>query len=435
MLSMPWIEKETIGIKLPPLWDLLGSYSPLEARIPESFDELLEHSLDNPIGMGSLEEIGINGKKITIVIDDSTRPTPVHKIFPTLLRRLSNFGVSSSDVTVIVALGTHAPMSETNILKRLGVLERGNLTIINHDCLDDRGLVDLGTTSWGTRAILNRCICESDLTILIGTIEPHLIAGFGGGLKNVIPGCAGMAAIAGTHLKVTASDRFGVVGKIGEACPTRLAIEEGALRAPCEYFMINTVLNGDGTPVGVFSGHPVEAHRLGCLKAASVFGSPIREKADILISSAWPMNFDFRQATKCLANGMGALKEGGLMIALMACSNGVGDVTIGDSFQPVDEAKKILNELGAEAYVDFRLGDRRNSGMDEVYMLQFLSEIYRRYEIMVYAPDLPELFNKKLGLFPIYDDLDTLFSEASRRMPSGTVLISPFGGTCYPVLA
>lgn len=434
MISMPWVEKETIEINLPPHWDLLGSYSPLEAQVPESFDGLLEHSLDNPIGMASLEETVGDGKKITIVIDDATRPTPVSKIFPTLLRRLNNLGVLSSDITVIVALGTHAPMSETDILKRLGISEKDNLTIINHDCMDDRCLMDLGTTSWGTKAVLNRSICESNLTILIGTIEPHLIAGFGGGLKNVIPGCAGMTAIAGTHLKVTASDRFGVVGKMGEACPTRLAIEEGALRASCEYFIINTVLNGEGTPVGVFSGHPVEAHRAGCLKAASVFGSPVREKADILICSAWPMNFDFRQATKCLANGMGALREGGLMIALMACSNGVGDVTIGDSSEPLGKAKKILNESGTEAYVDSRLKNRLNPGMDEVYMLQFLSEIYRRYEIMVYAPDLPELFSEKLGLFPIYDDLDTLFSDASRRMTSGTVLLSPFGGTCYPVL-
>ena len=164
-----------------------------------------------------------------VVIDDATRPTPVNEIFPSLLEVLIERGFDPSNLTVLVACGTHAPMSRDMICRRLGVEEDTGLRIINHNCFDEKALFNLGASPSGMRVSFNRQLEEADGVVLVGTIEPHIMAGFGGGLKNLLPGCAGLETIMDTHLMGSASERFGNIGLFRSECPVRARIDEGAL--------------------------------------------------------------------------------------------------------------------------------------------------------------------------------------------------------------
>ncbi|ATW24954.1 nickel-dependent lactate racemase [Candidatus Formimonas warabiya] len=431
-VMLPWGKQDFMNIALPKSWNFQREILPDDFRPLTDMKQMLDQSLENPIDQVPLSARSLPGCKIAVIVDDVSRPTPVHLIFPEVMKRLLSAGAEIAKITVVVSLGTHSSMGEKEICARLGTKEWGQFPVINHNCYQDQMLANLGKTSGGAEIIVNRHVCEADLIISIGTIEPHLLAGFGGGLKNIIPGCAGIKTIGATHLMGPASKRFSGVGKMGEECPTRLMIEEGAAKVPGEILLINTVLNVKGEPVGVFCGEPVKAHREGCRLAEKIYGSLVPEKADVMITGSHPMDIDLRQATKCLANASGALKEDGLLIALMRCSNGIGDMKIPEYFLPAAFMRTFAKECGTERMVDIREQFSQEMNLDEKYMLQFLTEMAKRHQVLVYAPAIPAETGTKLGVFELFSDIHDLLKRAIELMPEAKVVYSmPYGGISY----
>ncbi|NLW07647.1 MAG: nickel-dependent lactate racemase [Clostridia bacterium] len=430
-ISMPW-GSSCLNITLPPKWSFTREILPEDFCPRTSINSMLEHALENPIERLPLSCRSLAGVKIVIIVDDTSRPTPVNLIFPQVLKQLLRGGARKENITIVVALGTHAPLSQAEIYNRLGTADLDGYRIINHDCYDPEMLCSLGKTPDGAEVVVNRELCEADLIIPIGTIEPHLLAGFGGGLKNVIPGCAGMETIAATHLMGPASERFSSVGRVGEECPTRLRIEAGAQMVPGEYFLVNTVLNSRGETVGVFCGDPIKAHRAGTQLAAQIYGKVVAEQADVVISGSYPMDIDLRQGTKCLPNASAALKEGGLLIAIMRCFQGVGDMTIPDYFLSPELTRIFAQECGTEKIVEIRSRFCAQMSMDDRYMLQFLTEMCRKHHILVYAPTIPPDTGSRLGTFELFDDINVLLERAAELVPEARVVYSlPHGGLSY----
>jgi nickel-dependent lactate racemase len=96
-----------------------------------------------------------------------------------------------------------------------------------HNAHDLHQLVQLGQTSRGTPVLLNRLLLEADLIVCLGALEPHLLLGFGGGLKMIIPGCAGAETVGRNHLQGVDAEHFDYVGVPGQESPMRLDLEEG----------------------------------------------------------------------------------------------------------------------------------------------------------------------------------------------------------------
>ncbi|MGE5543123.1 MAG: nickel-dependent lactate racemase [Bacillota bacterium] len=439
-VSLPWGKDSTIRVEMPSSWEYMGEITPGHTAGLADPREGLLRAMASPVGCGALRSMSLAGKRITVVVDDSSRPTPVHLIFPLLLDELLYAGARKDAITVVVATGTHRPMSTEEIGARLGMsppFESGGISLANHNARDRGNLVCLGRTAGGMEVWLNRHVAEADLTVLVGTIEPHLMAGFGGGLKNVVPGCAGMATIAATHLEVQGPERCANVGRIGEEVAVRLGLEEAALKAPTRYFLINTVLNLRGEIAGVFCGDPVQAHRKGCGLAAAIYGAPVKGKADVLLVSSHPMDWDLRQATKCLANALGALKDDGILVAFMRCINGVGDMVIPEAYLPPETMRLFAVKCGTRDIVDLR---ERVTGWpadpDDKYMAQFLCEVFRRHRTLVYAPDIPGDTGERLGTFELYSSIDRLVARVAGLAPaSASVMTMPLGGVCYPIFS
>ena len=431
ILPIPFKER-TIGVHLPASWRLTGKLVGEPCRSID-LEVALGEALAAPIGANPLFEEDFADRKICFVVDDATRPTPVHELFPVLLEGLLGRN-AKRPVTVVVANGTHAPMSECAIAARLGVGDLRGLDVRNHDCIDDAALVDMGVSPAGLPMKIVKCVVDADVVVSIGTIEPHIMAGFGGGLKNIVPGCAGLDTISATHLLGPAAERFGNVGRFAEDCAVRRRIEEAASLAVKRCFIVNTVLDAHNRPVGLFCGDARSAHRRGAELARKVWGVPIEEKADILIGTSAPMIHDLCQGSKAFSTGIAGVRPGGLVMLFMECREGLGDYCVSPTSIPYERARDILRTEGTERYVELRseTGGGGGKSFYEVFLTQSNAEALRKADVFVHCPDIPASVLNGFGLFKAFDAPEEMIAEASRLFPEASVLYSPNGGTCFP---
>lgn len=425
--------KTSLNIALPPQWINKGVLSPVRLSGVISVAKECRRQLREEITGGPWDGFNFSSSRLCVVIDDATRPTPVNEIFPSLLEVLIERGFDPSNLTVLVACGTHAPMSRDMICRRLGVEEDTGLRIINHNCFDEKALFNLGASPSGMRVSFNRQLEEADGVVLVGTIEPHIMAGFGGGLKNLLPGCAGLETIMDTHLMGSASERFGNIGLFRSECPVRARIDEGALMLKKPVFLINTVLDPDGRPVGFFCGDPVDAFDSGCRMARELWGIPVKEQVDIVIASSNPMNHDLCQASKAFGTAIRAVKNGGLLIVCISVENGVGDYCVSPAGESYEKTRDRIRSFGVEEYVAWKKREKgKKLPFYEVFLTHSCGEALRKADIFVFSKDIPLEQLNSFGLFKAFDNVNSLIESAEKEFPEAGVLISPHGGVCFP---
>ena len=298
--------------------NLLGVFEPREFEPVADVRECVIEAIENPIGSPRIEEIARGKRDAVIISDDYTRQTPVDVIIPVLEKRLRAAGVER--IRILVALGTHRAMTEDEKLGRFGEEICSRFEIINHDYRNDAMLVDLGTTSRGTRFEVNRAAAEADLVIGLGQIAPHRIAGFSGGAKIVLPGISGAQGIAHTHWIGGKEDGAKMLGFAEN--PVREEMNACA-RAVGLDFIVNAVCDPAGRVIGMVAGDYVQAHLKGCELAREVFGVKVPEQADIVIVDSFPKDIELWQAAKALYAADLMVKPGGVVILVSPCVEGV----------------------------------------------------------------------------------------------------------------
>lgn len=289
--------------------------------VPDETAEI-ERALDNPVAHDGLERLTTKGKNTVIVVDDNTRPTPVHKILPVVLDRLNHSGIEDRDINVLVALGTHRPMSDAELREKIGEEAQRRVRVTNHYWKEKDMLVDMGKTPSGVPLSVNRTFLDASIRIGIGHIAPHCQAGWTGGAKIVQPGVCGAETTDYTHWM---SAKFDVRELLGVADnPVRLEIEN-VVRSIGLDFVVNTILNRKKEIVKVVAGDFVKAHREGVEAAKRIYQASIPSKADIVISDSNPSTYsiDIWQASKAIIASYLAVKPGGTIIALAPCREGV----------------------------------------------------------------------------------------------------------------
>lgn len=427
--SLPWGTGQ-LSLELPAEWRLLGVLEPAAMPgVPDPVREF-ECSLAEPIGMARLSDIVRPAMRIALVMDDDSRPTPVGQALPALLAELQRGGVAPEQITVVPALGVHRGMAAEEIAHRLG---RDDLRAENPDCDDPARLSYLGSTQRGTPVYVNKTVAEADLVISIGCIEPHIIASFGGGYKNLIPGVAERATIAHNHALNCRPGTFNNVGQPIERNPMRLDLEEaGAMLKPPVY-MINAVLNSAARVVQVVSGHPIQAHRAGVDVSTAIYGVKVPSLADVVITSSRPMDQDLRQGVKALANNIRALKPGGTMISLVRAEEGVGVFGLANRKLPLGrKALKLFAPLLLPLVPKLKL---KGMGEEDRFFLYFALQAMRHGDLYMYAPTLPIEIHELLPFVTFVDSPAEAIQHTRRRFPGkANVLVIPYGGSTYPIL-
>ncbi len=225
-------------------------------------------------------------------------------------------------ISIVIALGTHRPMTRDEIIFKFGLEISGRYPIVNTSAWEKNSLKYMGESSNGVPAWVNTTVADADLRIGVGMIVPHIDAGFGGGAKIILPGVCGQRTVEAFH------------NKIAFLKESQLARTDATLRVDLEafvaekvplHFILNAVLDAKGRIANCVAGHPVEAHRTGARLAMRIYGVSVARKYPVVLANAYPYDIDFWQATKALGSAELMAEEGGSLILVAACRESFGE--------------------------------------------------------------------------------------------------------------
>ena len=286
-------------------------------------------AFDSPIASPPLDEIVGPDDSVLIVVSDATRATASAQVVNLLVRRLVQVGVSPSGMAVIFATGIHRPVSEREKVELLTPFIVQRLRILQHDAYDRASLTTLGTTERGVTVEVNSALKEFSRVVVIGGITFHYFAGFTGGRKSICPGLASAETIEATHMLALDFERGGRKAGVAAGLLDGNAVHEecervASLVAPA--FGINTIVNEDKRATKLFCGDWRLAHRAACEDYLGRHSVAIPAKRDIVIASCggFPHDINMIQAHKALDMAALACNEGGTIILLAECSDGLG---------------------------------------------------------------------------------------------------------------
>jgi len=430
-ITFPWGDEE-LEFELPARWELMQVCEPKDTAPVPNIDSEIDRSLAEPVGSPRLSQMARDKHRVLIVVDDITRPTPVHLFFAKVVKELESAGVPREKMLVIPGLGVHRDMTQEEMEAKVGAENLSGLKWINHAYADKSALVALGKTSRGTPVAFNRHATEADLIVSLGCIEPHVIAGFGGGYKNLMPGVAASETIGHNHGLHTCPEHFNMVGVPPEENPMRLDLEEAGNMLNKPVFIVNAVLNGHLQVVRLVSGDPIAAHREGITLSREIFGVPIREQADVVISNSFPLDADLRQGFKSIANTIRAARPGGVVISFLRTVHGIGDGHLPTRRIPLGKRGiRILARLLLPVFGRLKAGGRAENN----FTIYFSLQSFVRNKLFLFAPGLPDGLSERLPFMDISRSPQEVLRKAAQcAPPDAKVLVFPRGGMTYPIV-
>jgi len=296
---------------------------------PALTDVEIGERLDSPIGTPRIEEIVEAGDTVLIVVPDATREVGAGQVVNLVVRRLIASGVNPFDIRIIFATGIHRRVTEAEKSEILTPFITQRIKTLDHDPRDLMQIVRLGETENGIPIELNRALTEHDHVILVGGVSFHYFAGFTGGRKLVCPGLASSKTVSATHKLAFACSKLdrseGVETGLLDGNPVHEAFAEVASKVNVS-FCITTDVNEAGEITDLYCGDLVSSHQKACGEFSARHTVEIAERHDIVIASCGghPHDVNMIQAHKALEAAAGACNDGGMIILLAECSDGLG---------------------------------------------------------------------------------------------------------------
>lgn len=286
-------------------------------------------ALDSPIDSPPLEELFSAGDRVLIVASDATRATGSAQIVNLLVRRLIENGIQPGDMAIIFATGIHRPVRDDEKAELLTPFIAQRIRTIDHDAYDSAQLIQLGVTEQGTPVQVNRVLKDFDRIILTGAVGFHYFAGFTGGRKSICPGLAAAQTIEATHMLALDFERGGRRTGVGAGRLQGNPVSEECERVAAlidPAFSINAIVDERGRCEKVFAGHWRTAHARACEDYAAGHSVQIPEKREVVVVSCGgsPYDINLIQAHKALDMAASACLDGGLIVFLAECLDGLG---------------------------------------------------------------------------------------------------------------
>src|SRR3990172_8850334 len=242
-------------------------------------DRILNISDVHDICAEAFDRENLDGKKVLAIIPDHTRTAPMEVMFRVVYELLAN-RVKALDF--IVALGTHPPMSDEAINRRVGISQDERTTkyprarFFNHHWKDAQQLVlvgeisaeDVADISNGllkekVKITINKMVFDYDVLMIIGPVFPHEVVGFSGGNKYLFPGIAGQEIIDMFHWLGALITNPAIIGT--KYTPVRKVVDRAAAMLPMQRLCLSLVVKGSEL-AGLYVGTPEEA----CSQAADL---------------------------------------------------------------------------------------------------------------------------------------------------------------------
>lgn len=393
--------------------NIIGVLTPNEIEVGLTGTDEVKRAMENPIASERLKSIVNPGEKIVIITSDITRPMPSKIVIPIVIAELNDIGIKDSDIVIVFALGSHR--SQTEDEKKYLLSEE----IYNRiKCVDsnEAEYIHLGITAYNTPVDICSVVVNADRRICLGNIEYHYFAGYSGGAKAIMPGVSTRAAIQSNHSRMV--EENAKAGNI-KTNPVRIDIDEIGKFVKID-FIVNVVLDSNKEIIKAIAGHYIEAHREGCKFLDSFYKIKIQEKADIVITTpgGYPKDINLYQAQKALDNAKHAVKDGGIIILVASCIEGLGEKT----FQNWMLNTKKSEDMIVEIKNNFQLGGHKAAA---IAMILQHSKIFL-------VSELEYDFVKNIFMQPFNNVQDAYNQALSEKGDNAKVILMPVGGSTLP---
>ena len=267
-------------------------------------------------------------KRILLIVPDGTRSAPIGLMFRTLHTQI---GIAAKSLDVLVALGTHPPMSEAAICRRLEISEperRGiyaRVKFFNHAWNVASALTQIGSISREEIAELtkglfsmevpveiNRMLFDYDQVIIAGPVFPHEVVGFSGGNKYLFPGVGGPQILNFFHWLGAVVTNPMIIGN--KWTPVRKVVDRAAAMVKLDKLCFCMVVDPRNNLVGLFAGTPETAWEQASELSRRVHITYKKHPFQTILSCAPPMYDELWTAGKCMYKLEPVLADGGELI-------------------------------------------------------------------------------------------------------------------------
>ncbi len=365
----------------------------------------------------------IRDKLIAVIIPDNTRLWARGDIFvPEIIKTLFDSGVPKENIRIIIATGTHEDMAKDQFSSLAGTFSAQNIEIVNAANKNQDRLVYFGETYKKTPVFITKEAAEADHIIIFGGILHHMVAGFGGGRKYIMPGIAGYDTIQKNHSLAIRKD--GTPHPMARQAklwgnPVNEDITDAANlfleNKTCTYVAV--AASGTGDIFYADAGPLHETFINGCKKLDEVCCIPVSQKGDFALISAGGHRADGQlyQSTKALFNAVNCVKQGGDILFVAGCSEGVGNETFSSVLKTYKDAPhklgtKLVEKFNMPSYVALRVLD-----------------ILKRFKVTLVS-DFSKSETKSLG-FSYTDNMDDYIKNLK-----GKGYVIPFAENILPVV-
>jgi nickel-dependent lactate racemase len=439
-LNVPWGDGE-LTLPIPDHWKLLGVATPAVQPSSADWEDRLAQSLHQPIAGASLGDrlatLRDTDSRIALIVEDITRHSPLDRILDIVLREIRHAGIRDDQLEIVIATGMHPPLTPDQAREKLGVAAEQIAWRCN-PWDDETQYTRVGSVE-RLDVQIDKRVVAADLRIIVSSVSPHLQAGFGGGYKMLLPGCAMLQTIRLLH-------RFGIkrkgqpqlVGTTEEQNRMRFAINRAGELVDAYHgqsFTVQYLLDGENRPIHIAAGDPGPTHQMLMKKCAVACGIVPEEPADILITNAHPRDHDLWQAFKCIPNTSWAARPNGIVICLARCPQGLNEMkTMKWPLSPT-WTRRVVRFLGPETICS--LLDRlvKQLAGDSQWFIRLATQILQRNPIYMVSETLCAQGASFPGI-ALFPTPQAAFEAAEAQLGKGNhrVAVYPDGGVTYPIL-
>ncbi len=374
---------------------------------------IVREALNNPIGTPRLCEMARPGRRTAIIVSDVTRPCPTKMLLPFVLEELACAGVSHEDIVIVFGLGSHRKHTEQEKESLVGAEIYREFRCIDSDV---SRVVYLGTTRRGTPVEIFDVVAQADMKIIIGNFEFHYFAGYSGGVKGAIPGVASLRTIEANHAHMV--EPTAVAGRYDDN-PVRQDIEEAGAILGID-FVLNVVLDADFNIVAAVAGDPVKSHVVGRRILNDLNLVTMQSPADVVVVSAggYPKDIDLYQAQKALDNARLAVREGGVIVWVAECSDGMGHELFARWMTEGLSPDQLIQRIKEK----FVLGGHKAAA---IALAMKKADIYL-------VSSFPANKVRSMGFHPYPGAEEALLAALQRLGANASVAVMPHGGSTVP---
>ena len=391
----------------------------LESRFARELDDphaALSEAIRHPIGCASLEELARGKRSAAISVCDITRPAPNKLVLPHVTAALERAGIQPENIRILIATGLHREATPAELDEILGQEILSRYWVDSHRARNLDEQADLGVTSGGTHAYVDRRFVETDLHITLGFVEPHLMAGFSGGRKLVCPGLAGLETIKVWHgpdfLEHPKADCGILDGNPVHEENTWIARHTG-----CD-FIVNVVIDAQRRPLQFVAGDMEQAFLEGVEFCKSVVVDTVAEPVDIVVTSSagYPLDTTFYQAVKGLSGALPIVKQGGTIIMAAGLAEGIGS----------PEFRRLFDETpNLEVFVE-RIRGQEYWVLDQ-WQLEELAKVRRKAKVKLVSDGLPPATIDKLFVESAESVEQAVADSLAEYGPTAKIAVIPKG--------